>query len=58
MVVIVDVTEEQLWERIDPSLEFVGMTREAFLTEGEADTLVDPNIRDLWLAYAGLLTEE
>ena len=52
-----DVTEEQLWERIDPSLEFAGITREGFLAEGEVDTLVDPNLRDLLLAYGGLLTE-
>ncbi len=58
MVKVIYLTEEQLWERIDPWLEEEGMTREAFIDEGKADTLEDPGLRDLWIVYGALLTEE
>lgn len=57
MVEVVYLTDEELWARLDPSIEEAGMTREQFIAEGEADTLVDPNLRDLWIAYGGFLTE-
>lgn len=57
MVKVICLTEEQLWERLDPSIEEAGMTREQFIAEGEADELEDPNLRDLWIAHGGFLTE-
>ena len=33
------------------------MTREQFISEGKDDELEDPNLRDLWIAYGGFLTE-
>lgn len=33
-------------------------TVEEFLAEGEADTLTDGNLCDLWLHYKGLLVDE
>ena len=50
MAQVIEVTEEQLWEWIDPWIEAVeGMTRKRFLDEGMSDALEDPGLRDLWL---------
>ena len=57
MVEVIYLTDEQLWERLDPSIEEAGVTREQFIAEGKADELEDPNLRDLWIAYGGFLTE-
>lgn len=57
MVEVIDLTDEQLWERLDPSIEEAGMSREQFIAEGKDDKLEDPNLRDLWIAYGGFLTE-
>lgn len=59
MAQVIEVTEEQLWEWIDPWIEAVeGMTRDRFVDEGKSDALEDPGLRDLWFAYGGFLTEE
>ncbi len=58
MVVVINLTEEELWKRIDPSLEDLGMTRDRFIAEGRNDTLEDPQLRDLWIVYGAMLTEE
>lgn len=52
MAQVIEVTEEQLWEWIDPWIEAVeGMTRDRFVDEGKSDALEDPGLRDLWFAY-------
>ena len=58
MTTIRYVTRDELLQRLEEELEEERMTLEEFRAEGEADTLTDGNLRDLWLHYKGLLVEE
>ena len=52
------VTREELWQEMEAHLAEERMTVEEFRAEGEADTLTDANLRDLWLWYRPLLFDE
>jgi len=52
------VTHEELVERLTNELEEVRMTVEEFRAEGEAGTLTDGHLRDLWLMYKYMLFDE
>ena len=58
MTTIRYVTYEELLERLERLLEEDRMTVEEFRAEGEADTLTDAHLRDLWLHYRPLLFDE
>ena len=45
------VTREELMQELEGILKEEGMTVEEFRAEGEADTLTDGNLRDMWLWY-------
>ena len=45
-------------QRLEKELGLERMTVEEFRAEGEADTLTDANLRELWLHYRDLLVEE
>ena len=51
------VTRDELLRRLENELEEYRMTLEEFRAEGEADTLTDGNLRDLWLHYKWLLLD-
>ncbi len=55
MTTIRYVTREELWQEMEAFLEEERMTVEEFRAEGEADTLTDANLRELWLMYRPLL---
>ena len=52
------VSREELRDRIARDVSRVGMTLEEFIAEGKADALTDGNLRDLWLIYGDLISEE
>lgn len=52
------VTRAELLERLEKLLEEERITVEEFRAEGEADTLTDANLRDLWLHYRPLVFDE
>ena len=52
------VTRDELRQRLEKELEEERMTVDEFRAEGEADTLTDANLRDLWLWYRPLLFDE
>ena len=58
MVTIRYVTRDELRQRLEKELEEERMTVEEFRAEGEADTLTDANLRELWLWYRPLLFDE
>lgn len=58
LVTIRYVTRDELLQRLENELKEERMTVEEFRAEGEADTLTDANLRDLWLHYRSLLIEE
>ncbi len=58
MTTIRYVTREELWQEMEACLEEERMTVEEFRAEGEADTLTDANLRELWLMYRPLLFDE
>ena len=45
------VTRKELMQELEGLLQDEGMTVEEFRAEGEADTLTDGNLRDMWLWY-------
>lgn len=49
------MTREELWQEMEARLEEERMTVEEFRAEGEADTLTDAELRELWLMYRPLL---
>ena len=58
MTTIRYVTRDELLHRLEKELEEERITIEEFRAEGEADTLTDGNLRDLWLMYRPLLFDE
>ena len=58
MVTIRYVTRDELLQRLEKELDEERMTVEEFRAEGEADTLTDANLRELWLWYRPLLFDE
>ncbi|MCY4371260.1 MAG: hypothetical protein OXF41_17975 [bacterium] len=58
MTTIRVVTREEFLRRLEKELEEERMTVEEFRAEGEADTLTDAHLRDLWLHYRPLLFDE
>ncbi len=58
MTTIRYVTHEELMHELEHLLEEEHMTVEEFRTEGEADTLTDAYLRDLWLKYRPLVFDE
>ena len=52
------MTREELWQEMEARLEEERMTVEEFRAEGEADTLTDAELRELWLMYRPLLFDE
>ncbi|MCY3580266.1 MAG: hypothetical protein OXH33_06930 [bacterium] len=52
------VTREELVERLTKEMEEARMTIEEFRAEGEAGTLTDGHLRDLWLMYKYMLFDE
>ena len=58
MTAIRVVTREEFRQRLEKELEEERMTVEEFRAEGEADTLTDAHLRDLWLHYRPLLFDE
>lgn len=52
------MTREELWQEMEARLEEERMTVEQFRAEGEADTLTDAELRELWLMYRPLLFDE
>ncbi len=52
------VSREELLDRVEQDISRVGMTLEEFIAEGEADSLTDGNLRDLWLIYGDSIAEE
>ena len=55
MTAIQYVTREELWQEMEARLAEERMTVEEFRAEGEADTLTDAYLRELWLMYRPLL---
>ena len=51
-------TREELWQEMEDHLAEERMTVEEFRAEGEADTLTDAHLRDLWLWYRPLLFDK
>lgn len=58
MTTIRYVTQEELHQELEGLLKEEGMTVDEFRREGEADTLTDANLRDMWLWYRPLLFDE
>ena len=58
MTTIRVVTREEFLRRLEKELEEERITVEEFRAEGEADTLTDAHLRDLWLHYRPLLFDE
>ncbi|MCQ3805652.1 MAG: hypothetical protein OXF41_13620 [bacterium] len=58
MTTIQYVTREELWQEMEARLAEERMTVEEFRAEGEADTLTDAYLRELWLMYRPLLFDE
>ena len=58
MTTIRVVNREEFLRRLEKELEEERMTVEEFRAEGEADTLTDAHLRDLWLHYRPLLFDE
>ena len=58
MTTIRVVTRDELLEELETLLDAERMTVEKFRAEGEADTLTDAHLRDLWLEYRPLLFDE
>ena len=52
------ITREELWQELECLLEEERMTVEEFRAEGEADTLTEAHLRDLWLEYRPLLFDK
>lgn len=52
------VTREELWQEMEAHLAEERMTVEEFRAQGEANTLTDAHLRDLWLWYRPLLFDE
>ena len=52
------VTRDELLHELESLLEEERMTVEEFRAEGEADTLTDAYLRDLWLWYRPLLFDD
>ena len=52
------VSREELRDRVEQDISRVGMTLEEFIAEGEADSLTDGNLRDLWLIYGDSIAKE
>ncbi len=52
------MTREELWQEMEARLEEERMTVEEFRAEGEADTLTDAELRELWLMYRPLLFDD
>ena len=51
-------TRDELWQEMEARLEEERITVEEFRAEGEADTLTDGYLRDLWLWYRPVLFDE
>ena len=58
MTTITYITSEELWQEMEDGLAEYRMTVEEFRVEGEADTLTDGYLRDLWLEYKPLLFDD
>ena len=58
MTTIRYITREELWQEMEARLEEERMTVEEFRAEGEADTLTDADLRELWLLYRPVLFDE
>ncbi|MCY4368738.1 MAG: hypothetical protein OXF41_04780 [bacterium] len=58
MTTIRVVTREEFLRRLEKELQEERMTVDEFRAEGEADTLTDAHLRDLWLHYRPLLFDE
>ena len=58
MTTIRYITREELWQEMEARLVEERMTVEEFRAEGEADTLTDAYLRDLWLEYRPLPFDE
>ncbi len=58
MTTIRVVTREEFLLRLEKELDEERMTVDEFRAEGEADTLTDAHLRDLWLHYRPLLFDE
>ena len=52
------VTRDEFLQRLEEELDEERMTVEEFRAEGEADTLTDANLRELWLHYRPLLFDD
>ena len=52
------ITREELWQEMEDCLAEERMTVEEFRAEGEADTLTDGYLRDMWLMYRPLLFDD
>ena len=52
------ITHEELMKELEGLLEEERMTVEEFRAEGEADTLTDAHLRDMWLEYRPLLFDK
>ena len=58
MTTITYIAREELWQEMEARLAEERMTVEEFRAEGEADTLTDADLRELWLMYRPLLFDE
>ena len=58
MTTITYITREELWQEMEARLAEERITVEEFRAEGEADTLTDAYLRELWLEYKPLLFDE
>ncbi|MCY4370064.1 MAG: hypothetical protein OXF41_11780 [bacterium] len=58
MTTIRYVTRDELLHELEGLLEEERVTVEEFRAEGEADTLTDAYLRDLWLEYRPLIFDE
>ena len=49
------ITRAEITDRVTKAVERAGLTLDEFMTEGEAGTLTDWDLRDLWLIYGELI---
>lgn len=55
---VIDVSREQIVEMLDRAAREAGLGLRRFYELGTADRLDDPSLRDLWLIWGDILTEE
>ena len=54
----ITVTKEKIVEMLERAANDVGLGLRSFYELGRADQLDDPSLRDLWLIWGDILTEE